>query len=105
MREEIESPDELTIGAIYHFGQIWQTALPVYDFASTLNQLYWLTNREYSYNCYLDLAQHVERAGRLFLDFVRAALSSRNGGYGVYGVEEEDELLDALHSRLQSRFD
>lgn len=104
MREEVESSDELTVGALYHFGQIWQTSLPVYDFTATLNQLYWLINGGYCYNYYLDLAQHVERACRLFQDFVQAALSSTNGGYGVYGIEEEDELLDALFSRVQGCF-
>ena len=104
MREEVESTDELPVGAFYQFGQAWQATLPLFHFASTLSQLYWLITGGYSYNHYRDLAEHVERACALFEEFVSAALSATNGGYGVYGVEEEDELLDALFYRVQDRF-
>lgn len=93
--------EELFIGANYQFGRrTVRQPTPKFNLEAAILQLYWLSSARAFRLEYLDLAERLERVCRLYADFCVPALSATNGGYGVYGVLEEDELLSALHTRL-----
>ena len=93
--------EELFVGANYQFGRrTVRQPTPKFNLKSAVLQLYWLSSASAFRLKYLDLALRLERMCRLYADFCVPALSATNGGYGVYGVLEEDELLSALHTRL-----